>query len=157
MKQKIYLLFFGLIIIAATAFIGISRWENNFFFPASAQLDTIFEITSAPTVAPEDLINAGYNNVRIQEQTGTRFQPPVHYFRVSETTNNPEWGEAANLVAVHIKIITDYNWLYNNGQPEWREISGKPQLRLSWPGYYLVITGPDQTKVAALAEIIKNK
>lgn len=105
------------------------------------------------------LTSAGYHEVTAVAPAVGRFEPPVQYFHVQEsvTAAHPEWGDSANVVAVLVRPMTDTAWQYNNGQPQTVDYAGRTQVRLSRPGYYIVVTGPETDKVTALAEWLKAK
>lgn len=116
--------------------------------------------TSAPlTVTVNDVTSAGFHNVTEMAPSGARYLRPVLYFKVQESVaaTHPEWGDAADLLAVLIRPMPDVNWQYNSGQPQTIDYSGRTKVRASRPGYYIVVTGPDSAKVAALAQWLKAK
>lgn len=117
------------------------------------------QMVAAPIVSLGDLSAAGFTNPTVQAPTVTGFLPPVKYFTVKETVaaQHPEWGTAANLVAVTIQTESDPNWLYNGGQLQIIDLFGRTQARVSRPGFYIVVTGPDANKVVALANALKTK
>lgn len=114
---------------------------------------------TTPFVSVSDLAAAGFTGASAEPAKENAFLAPVSYFRVTESVSaaHPEWGSAANLLAVSIQAVADQNWLYNNGQMEVVDISGRTQARVSRPGYYIVVTGPDSNKVVALTKALKAK
>ena len=75
-------------------------------------------------------------------------------YRLARTVtgkNGTDWGDSANLVSVLVRPMDDNNWSYNNGQIEVQDLSGRAQARISSPGFYIVVTGPDKDRVATLA------
>ncbi|MBP9748597.1 hypothetical protein KBD18_00165 [Patescibacteria group bacterium] len=112
-----------------------------------------------PGVSATDLKNVGFTQPVVVLATEIAFLPPVSYFRVKETiaTGHPEWGSAADLVAVSVQRVTDGAWQYNGGQAQIVDVSGRTQVRLSRTGWYIVVTGPDANKVVALGNLLKTK
>jgi len=118
--------------------------------------------TEKPTIASislDDVVAAGFSEVVAVPSTATSFLAPVAYFRTKETvvSAHPEWGGAANLLAVSLHKTSDPAWLYNGGQMEVVDIAGRTQARVSVPGSYIVVTGADANKVIALATRLKTK
>ncbi len=116
------------------------------------------QIDSSLIVTTDDLSAAGFTNPRAVQAKGS-VSPTVYYFEVEENsaTRNPDWGSVSNLVAVTIQKTTNPEWLYNEGMIEIIDIKGRTQARISRPGYYIAVTGPDVQKVTALAENIAKK
>ena len=112
-----------------------------------------------PTVTVEDLAAAGFTNPTPQPPSGNAFLPPVSYFRVKESvaTAHPEWGTAANVVAVSIMPIADQQWAYNNGQLQTVDLAGRVQARVSRPGLYIVATGSSASPVVALLKQLQKR
>ncbi len=129
------------------------------FGSAAATTTEAAPATSSQTVQAADLTAAGFTDPVAVTSTATGFLPPVSYFRTKETvvSVHPEWGGAADLVAVSVTAIADRSWSYNGGQMQIVDLSGRTQARVSKPGVYVVVTGPDANKVAALANIVKAK
>ncbi len=161
---------------AAMFLVSVEAFAQTYTYPTadSGVATTSTSITStstsvsntAPTplaestlnVSVEDLKAVGFTNPVVKSPTVSAFLAPVQYFTVKETVNmHPEWGSAGNLVAAFAQKIADPAWLYNNGQMEIVDISGRTQARVSRPGYYIVVTGPDANKTVALANLIKNR
>lgn len=117
------------------------------------------EQPTPPAVTVTDLKNVGFTQPVAVLATETAFLPPVSYFRVKESiaAGHPEWGGAADLVAVSVERVADGAWQYNGGQAQIVDVSGRTQVRLSRTGWYIVVTGPDANKVVALANFLKTK
>jgi hypothetical protein len=120
--------------------------------PSSSQTSTL-------TVSVADVTQAGFTNVVRQETVSGKYKSPVNYFRVNESTiaANPAWGDASNIVAVNITTITDSTWEYNNSQIQTIDMAGRTQAKISRPGFYITVTGPDAAKVTELARILAEK
>lgn len=103
-------------------------------------------------VSLDQLKAAGFTGVTAVSATTSRFMLPGRYFRVKESMA-PEsgWGDAANIVSVLVRPKYSPDWSYNDGQIEIRDIGGRTQARATSANYYIVVTGPDQQKVAILA------
>jgi len=111
-----------------------------------------------PQVTEKQLTDAGFTNVLKRTPQSPKFLPPVLYFTVGESAswlNGKNQTETSNIVAVTITPITDKTWLYNSGQPEFKDLAGMSQIRDSKAGYYFVITGPDKNKITSLMTAIK--
>lgn len=121
---------------------------------------TIGQITSVttagqPLVAATDLTAVGYHHTVVQVPNGQRFLPPVFYFKVDEKIANK--NNAPDIVAVLVRTKPTSDWVFNNGQPQQRELDGKFQTRQSTNNYYIVVTGPDGIKVSALVAALAKK
>ena len=147
-RKRITFLLIAAIIIYSAAFI---LFNANI----AASVDPALGLT----VSAADLAAAGFTSPVTEEPTENAYLPPVRYFRVAEnvTLTNPEWGTAADLVAVLIRPMSDPDWRYNNGETEFHEYSGRFQARASRSGYYIAVTGPDREKVGRLATLLLNK
>jgi len=111
-----------------------------------------------PTVSAKDLTAAGFSGVAVQLPSGARFQGPVSYFRVTESSNDAGWKSdgVANVVAVGIfstvweaAAVTDGNVA--------TDVSGRSSVCASRVGAYICVIGPDAKKGEALADILKAK
>ncbi len=128
--------------------------------------------TSAPTTPttakPVDYFNAkisateikaaGFIEPTIVTPTTNRFLAPVYYFRVKDMPANAAgdaWGDSKNLVSVLIRPIADKKWVYNNGDIQLIDHGGRYEARVSSPGYYLVVSGPDKDKTVTLVHNLK--
>jgi hypothetical protein len=135
--------------------------QNTSGVTATPQTPAVFANEQAvpPGVSVNDLRSVGFTQPSVVLATETAFLPPVSYFRVKETVaaEHPEWGSAADLVAVSIQRVSDGAWQYNGGQPQIVDVSGRTQVRLSRTGWYIVVTGPDANKVVALGNLLKTK
>lgn len=109
-------------------------------------------------ITPDLLTKAGYTGVAAKTvaQSGTYF--PNYYFTAKEAVAGDDgkaWGSAANLITIFVRTMPQ-DWVYNNGAVKTENIFGKYQVSASKPGYYFVVTGPDQTKANALLQNIEN-
>lgn len=111
------------------------------------------------SVSVSDLSAAGFTGPAALSATQSAYMSPVMYFTVKESVaaQHPEWGNAANIVAVTIEKQADSTWMYNGGQLQMIDLFGRTQARVSRPGYYIVVTGPEANKVVALANALKTK
>ena len=125
---------------------------------SATDLETDIAEKEALVVDEEDLVVSGFTDVQPVSLRLPELVPNL-YFRVAETVSdtNPEWGAAADLVAVMIRPMSDAAWVYNQGQVETIDYAGRTQLRFSLPGYYIVVTGPDFAKVTSLAQWLGTK
>lgn len=103
-------------------------------------------------VTLDQLNAAGFTSVMALKSAKGRFAPPVLYFKVKDSIAAENgWGDASNIVSVLVVAKYDSSWQYNSGQIEIRDISGRTQARVSGANNYIVVTGPNQQKVAILA------
>lgn len=110
------------------------------------------------TVTAADVTAAGFTRVSIAYPTVNRFQPPQYYFWVHErVATSTGWGDASNVVSVFVRPISDSTWKYNGGQMLILDQSGRTQVNVSEPGYFISIDGPDKTKVTALANALLKR
>lgn len=107
----------------------------------------------------QDLTAAGFTVVKQENATTNRFAAPNLYFRVKEVSAGSEWknDDSADVLAILILPVTDKTWAYNNGLLAKTDLNGRTQITFSRPGYYVSIVGPNENKVSALANILKNK
>ncbi len=124
----------------------------------SAGLAATSALSAGPTVSAEDLVDAGFTDVKVQAPSGSGFLAPTAYFRVKETVAaaHPEWGDAANLVAALI-FPMNYQTTFSLAEPRLRDFSGRADACMTRPGYYICVTGPDAGKVRALLDILMKK
>lgn len=129
----------------------------------AAHAQTTTNTTGTPVLAtsgkitPNQILAAGFTEPTAVATKGTRFQSPNQYFKVKETVAKElNWGDISNLVAVLITPKNTADWQYNTDQIELRTFDGRTQARVTSATNYIVVTGPDQTKVTKLAEMLKN-
>lgn len=149
-KTKVILL---LVLIAGTLSGVAVLAQTSTAQPPSAAVKLVW-----PAITADELKSAGFTGVVAQKPLAERYHPPVYYFHVKETATGADgqaWGDVANLVAVLVRPMSDKNWVYNNGNMEIRDLTSRNQARVSSPGYYIVVTGPDKTKVMTLAHNLK--
>jgi hypothetical protein len=132
------------------------------FAPASAAVTSMpggDEADTAPVTA-EDLREAGFTDpVRLMPELNL-YEPPVYYFRVLEapTDGSAAWGEVANVVAVTVFAPElETALLAAPRRIEYAPLHGRFQAKFAKDGYYVVVTGPDEGKVASLAKIMEAK
>ena len=121
-------------------------------------IDQIVAQTGSFGISVDLLTEAGFTNVIIQEQEGTRFMPPVKYFRVNETLSGAQaeaWGDSSNLVAV-LAIPTPYrdSSIHKERNAQIIDLEGRTQVRVITEGHYIVVTGPEMNKVGELARFL---
>lgn len=104
-------------------------------------------IPSTLNVTKNDLTAVGYKNIAVITPYQNIFAPPNLYFQV----------DTKGYLTVLVEPITDPSWSYNNGQMQTLNMSDQIQARVSRPGYYIVVTGSDQTRVVALANLLEKK
>ncbi len=111
-----------------------------------------------PTVSVADLAKAGFTGAVVQQPGGGGYLPPNYYFKVKETvaSTHPEWGGAADLVAVLI-FPMPYDPGFSLPEPSLKDFSGRTQACVTGSGNYICVTGPLKDKVVALAGIIAAK
>ena len=115
-------------------------------------------MNTGPIVTVDQLKAAGFDSVIVQATKNDRFAAPVFYFRTKEAVaeeNGAAWMDAASLVSVLIRPMADNTWVYNQGNVEVVEFNGRYQVRLSSPGYYIVVTASDKDKAVTLAHTLK--
>ncbi len=132
------------------SFFSLIIWQLLFAEQTVAQ-------TGSFGISVELVQEAGFTNVVAVEPSGSRFLPPVKYFRVQETlpeAKAEEWGDAANLVAV-LAIPTPYrDSSIHKGNVQIIDLDARTQVRVSTEGHYIVVTGPDMNKVGELARML---
>lgn len=108
-------------------------------------------------VSADMVKEAGFTGVQTVNTGTNRFQLPTYYFTAKETiiTGRDAWGDAANLIAVLIQPVEDQKWVFNQGDIQTTELSGRFQAAVSSPGYFISVTGPDKNKVITLAHTLK--
>ncbi len=111
-----------------------------------------------PSVTEADLTAAGFTGVEAQAPSGSSFQPPTMYFRVKESVaaTNPEWGDAANLVAALV-FPMNYQTSFSLSEPRVRDFAGRSDICMTKPGFYICVVGPDAGKGRALLDILLKK
>lgn len=114
---------------------------------------------SAPfAVTAMDLEEAGYTSVVPLGQEGSRFSPPVTYFRVAERLSEEQarrdCEDCADLVAVHLAESTAPAWA--SSQEPLRIVGGRTQARRyhAPTRTIIIVTGPDTERVAALSDLL---
>jgi hypothetical protein len=124
---------------------GLTATSSTPFFPD-------IQITTSLLTA------AGFTNTTPKTPHQNQYTLPVHYFQVDETLspqNSTVWGSAANLVAISIQPIENRKWVFNQGDMLVTETNGRFQASVSSPGNFIVVTGPDRTKVMTLTQNLK--
>ena len=135
--------------------------------PAAAPLPAPAPSTaSVVTVTVADVLAAGYQDAKIQPALGVgqRFDvPDTTYFRLDKTSLNPNsrWVTegAADIISVFIPTTRGCPPSIV-GAPQLIDFEGRFQVRFCHSGAtptYIVVTGPDKTKVIELADIIDKK
>lgn len=103
-------------------------------------------------ITPSELMSAGFTGVKQLLPTAVQYYPPQYYFSVDQhVAGSLGWGAASNVITVLVLPTTDKNWVYNNGQMEIKDESGRTQINLTTSGYYISIDGPDKDKETSLA------
>ena len=113
---------------------------------------TASSLQSAGVISAAQVSAAGFTKVAAILPTATKYELPVYYFRVGETVpTSTGWGDARNIVAVLVVAKIDKTWTFNAGEVEVKNLDGRTQARLTTAQNYIVVTGPDRFKTAALA------
>jgi hypothetical protein len=148
----------GALTVASLLAVGAIGYQLANPAAATAQAPTP-AVKLAPTVTVADLAAAGFTNPTLQASSGSRFLPPVVYFRVKESSTDAGWMNdgVANLVAVTIgatpwspSAVT--NWLNVES-----DINGRSSVCSSNNSYYFCVIGPDKIKSGALVNALKTK
>ena len=155
-------------LVMAVGVLGLSLKTN---FAQAATPSAPAKKTTEPPLTPptlKDYFNiplsaaeikaAGFAEPVALAPTKTRFLPPVYYFRVKDIPANgagAPWGDAQSVASVMIRPVADKKWVYNTGDVKLYDLGGRFEARVSSPGYYLVVTGPDKDKTVALLRNLK--
>ncbi|MEI6288148.1 MAG: hypothetical protein WCP18_00990 [bacterium] len=163
MHQKLFpFIFFGLVLVATTIFTA----EKSTTKIAQAQFSIplisapTFNDNGTPNITVQDLADAGFTNVQQIASKGQRFNPPIIYFITNESiswTNKSGKMENSNITSVSVAKINNKSWIFNGSLPQTLDTASLHQIKDSKAGYYFVITGPDQAKIATLMANIKSK
>ncbi len=109
-------------------------------------------------VSKSIVAGAGFTVIKQHDPATGRYRAPVYYFETKETVSGAPgtaWGDAASLVAVLVQPIEDETWVFNKGDMQTTELTGRFQAAVSSPGYFIVVTGPDKNKVMTLTHTLK--
>ena len=120
------------------------------------------EPAPALTVTAQDLLDAGYASAKELKPAGDRFQPPVHYFRVSPALSaldaKKDCKDCGDLAAVYAAVTTS--------APAWIDrtdlvysAGGRVQIRrwLAARKIAVIVSAPDRTLAIKLAnDLVKR-
>jgi len=114
-------------------------------------------VLGPPTITVADVAAAGYTNVTVQSPAASAYLEPTIYFRVNEVVISPAWSNSANLLSVLIYPFTYATDFTTGGLLVEKEYYSRYEACVTRTGYYICVTGPDRTRVNALATNLSKK
>lgn len=118
---------------------------------------------AVPEVTVAELESAGYTAVTELARNDSRFELPVHYFRVAETIpeedTRKDCDDCGNIVAVYLAVVPSApGWARRNSNPL-RLVGGRVQARRyhEATGTVLIVTGPAMENVSSLSNLLLER